>query len=252
LNAEWLLIVYQIIMRLNCILDSNWLKNFKALGCSVMDGIVLSLQFHPLFSFMRKPYQLLLTLSVATASFSSCSRANYAVNATSPVSESVALVDPTSEVAASGTAMVTGTMPTEIIAPAREAAAVLAHRPVATSATTAVGTSQTTHSVQATTIKPKVAVTKTERKALRQELKRLAGAPASTAAEGKSQLVAAILCFFLGGLGVHDFYLGRVGKGILQIFLSLLLVGFILVIIDFVRILIGTEKPKGGEYAKKL
>jgi TM2 domain-containing membrane protein YozV len=218
----------------------------------VIESIVLSLQLYSLSSFMRKPYQLFLTLSVAAASFSSCSRANYVVNTTSPVSESVAVVDPASEVAASGTAMVMGTMPAEVVAPAREAAAVLAHRSVVTPATNAVATSQVAHAVEATTAMPKMALTKTERRALRQELKRLAMAPASTTAEGKSQLVAAILCFFLGGLGVHDFYLGRVGKGILQIFLSLLLVGFILVIIDFIRILIGTEKPKGGDYAKKL
>jgi TM2 domain-containing membrane protein YozV len=218
----------------------------------VIESIVLSLQLYSLSSFMRKPYQLFLTLSVAAAAFSSCSRANYVVNTTSPVSESVAVVDPASEVAASGTAMVMGTMPAEVIAPARQAAAVLAHRSVVTPATNAVATSQVAHAVEATTAMPKMALTKTERRALRQELKRLAVAPVSTTAEGKSQLVAAILCFFLGGLGVHDFYLGRVGKGILQIFLSLLLVGFILVIIDFIRILIGTEKPKGGDYAKKL
>ncbi|TGE23164.1 TM2 domain-containing protein [Hymenobacter metallicola] len=75
---------------------------------------------------------------------------------------------------------------------------------------------------------------------------------AAPAEEGKSQVVAALLCFFLGGLGVHDFYLGYIGKGILQIVLSLLIVGFILVIIDFVRILTGSLKPKNGEYAKKI
>lgn len=74
----------------------------------------------------------------------------------------------------------------------------------------------------------------------------------AAADEGKSQLVAALLCFFLGGLGVHDFYLGYIGKGILQIVLSLLVIGFILVIIDLVRILTGSLKPKNGEYTKKL
>ncbi|WP_259404399.1 TM2 domain-containing protein [Hymenobacter sp. HSC-4F20] len=70
--------------------------------------------------------------------------------------------------------------------------------------------------------------------------------------EGKSQIVAALLCFFLGGLGVHDFYLGYIGKGILQIFLSIILIGFILVIIDLVRILTGSLKPKNGDYTKKI
>ncbi len=96
-------------------------------------------------------------------------------------------------------------------------------------------------------------MTKTTRKAFKHELqRRLAVAPEGMSAEGKSQVVAAVLCFFLGGLGIHDFYLGYVGKGILQIFLSLIIIGFILVIIDFVRILTGNLKPKGGEYAKTL
>lgn len=36
----------------------------------------------------------------------------------------------------------------------------------------------------------------------------------------KSRLVAGLLGIFLGGLGVHNFYLGYTGKGIAQIVLS--------------------------------
>ena len=31
----------------------------------------------------------------------------------------------------------------------------------------------------------------------------------------KSKVVAAVLCFFFGGLGVHRFYVGKVGTGVL-------------------------------------
>lgn len=62
----------------------------------------------------------------------------------------------------------------------------------------------------------------------------------------KSQLVAALLCFFLGGLGIHRFYLGYTWQGIVQI-LTLGGLG-IWVLIDFIRILLGTLKPKDGEY----
>ena len=35
--------------------------------------------------------------------------------------------------------------------------------------------------------------------------------------KGKSKLVAALLAFFVGGFGVHKFYLGKAGQGILYI-----------------------------------
>jgi TM2 domain-containing membrane protein YozV len=67
---------------------------------------------------------------------------------------------------------------------------------------------------------------------------------------GKSQIVAIILCFFLGALGIHRFYLGYTGIGILE----LLTLGFfgILLFIDFIRLLTGGLKPKDGEYGDKL
>ena len=67
---------------------------------------------------------------------------------------------------------------------------------------------------------------------------------------GKSQLTAALLCFFLGGIGIHRFYLGYTWQGIVQI-LTLGGLG-IWALIDFVRILMGTLKPKDGEYEKTL
>lgn len=60
----------------------------------------------------------------------------------------------------------------------------------------------------------------------------------------KSYVAAILLCFFLGGLGIHRFYLGRIGTGILMI---LTLGGFgIWTIIDFVRIVIGSLRDAEG------
>lgn len=67
---------------------------------------------------------------------------------------------------------------------------------------------------------------------------------------GKSQLVALLLCFFLGGLGIHRFYLGYTWQGVVQ-----LLTGGacgIWTLIDFVRIIIGSLEPKAGGYDKTL
>ncbi|UDL74716.1 NINE protein [Corynebacterium uberis] len=43
--------------------------------------------------------------------------------------------------------------------------------------------------------------------------------------QAKSWIAAALLCLFLGGLGLHNFYLGYTGRGIGQ--LVLLIVGWI-------------------------
>lgn len=69
------------------------------------------------------------------------------------------------------------------------------------------------------------------------------GRPASP----KSRLAAALLAFFLGGLGVHRFYVGKIGTGILII---VTLGGFfgIWVLIDFIMILIGAFKDKEERY----
>lgn len=50
--------------------------------------------------------------------------------------------------------------------------------------------------------------------------------------------VIAIVCFFLGGLGIHNFMLGETKKGIIKIVFSLCLgIGGILALIDFIKIL---------------
>jgi TM2 domain-containing membrane protein YozV len=61
----------------------------------------------------------------------------------------------------------------------------------------------------------------------------------------KSKTVAALLCFFLGGLGVHRFYVGKVGTGILTI---VTIAGFLGIwpLIDFIMILTGSFKDKQG------
>ena len=60
----------------------------------------------------------------------------------------------------------------------------------------------------------------------------------------KSRLVALLLCFFLGYLGVHRFYVGKVGTGVLMIFtLGGLGIWFL---IDLIMISIGSFKDSNG------
>ncbi len=95
----------------------------------------------------------------------------------------------------------------------------------------------------------------------------------------KSKIAAALLCFFLGNLGVHDFYLGNKRNGFIKLGLTILgivlmvvgfasvtatetvtlpalaIIGYIVLLgvgiwalIDFVRILTGSYEPVDGSY----
>ncbi|MGQ9847493.1 MAG: TM2 domain-containing protein [Bacteroidales bacterium] len=74
---------------------------------------------------------------------------------------------------------------------------------------------------------------------------------------GKDQVVALLLCFFLGMLGIHSFYLGNTTKGAIQLAMFLvgllttfLIIGYVIllalwiwVLIDFIRIIVGDLGP---------
>jgi TM2 domain-containing membrane protein YozV len=73
------------------------------------------------------------------------------------------------------------------------------------------------------------------------------GAPTSVRVLGaspKSRLAALLLCWFFGIFGVHRFYVGKIGTGILQIF-TLGGLG-IWTLIDLIMIIVGAFKDKQG------
>lgn len=194
---------------------------------------------------MKAFYHLLLGAGLAAASLSSCSRANYAFNdhapaylASAPVQAAAAGQE---QDAATVTAAATPTpAPLVEASPAHQAAVALA-RPAAPAPV----------AVAPATAKQHLQLTRQQRQSLKKEVKtKLFLSPKEAKAEGKSQLTAVLLSFFLGGLGIDRFYLGYTGIGILKL-LTFGVFG-ILALIDFIRILIGDLKPKGGEYTKKL
>jgi TM2 domain-containing membrane protein YozV len=64
----------------------------------------------------------------------------------------------------------------------------------------------------------------------------------------KSRLAVTLLSFFLGGIGVHRFYLGKVGTGIVMI-VTLGGLG-IWWTIDFIMAVAGVMKDKDGKPIK--
>ncbi|SHM75300.1 TM2 domain-containing protein [Roseibium suaedae] len=71
------------------------------------------------------------------------------------------------------------------------------------------------------------------------------GAPNAVApTSNKSMVAAALLCFFLGTLGIHRFYVGKILTGILMI-VTLGGLG-IWTLIDLVMIIVGSFKDKNG------
>ena len=80
-------------------------------------------------------------------------------------------------------------------------------------------------------------------------------APAPTRREARTdrnKLIAALLAFFLGVLGVHRFYLGRINSGIVMLLLTCTVVGMLVTgpwaFIDFIRYLIMSERDFDRRY----
>lgn len=71
----------------------------------------------------------------------------------------------------------------------------------------------------------------------------------------KSRLVAFLLAFFVGSFGIHNFYLGRITCGVIQLILTLTLLGLIVsniwVLVDWIMILAGSMKDKDGKLVKQ-
>ncbi len=128
----------------------------------------------------------------------------------------------------------------------------------------------------ATAVKTKTSKGKLFMKIFKNKLEKMA--EKAKRAGDKSKVVAALLAFFLGGFGVHDFYLGNKRNGFIKLLGTLVgialmvigfagaatstvavpvlaVIGYILVLgisiwafVDFIRILTGSYQPVDGSY----
>jgi TM2 domain-containing membrane protein YozV len=67
-------------------------------------------------------------------------------------------------------------------------------------------------------------------------------------AGNKSRIVAAILAFFLGGLGIHKFYLGQIGWGIIYLIFCWTFIPSIVAFIEFIIYLCTSDEDFARKY----
>lgn len=72
------------------------------------------------------------------------------------------------------------------------------------------------------------------------------GGPVGNMASSRSRLITLLFCLFLGWLGVHRFYVGKIGTGIVMILLMCTGIGEIWLTIDFILILLGAFTDDQG------
>ena len=70
----------------------------------------------------------------------------------------------------------------------------------------------------------------------------------------KSRTVAFLFAFFLGGFGIHRFYVGKTGSAIAMLILTLSLVGILVTafwaLIDWILVASGNFKDADGQLIK--
>lgn len=66
---------------------------------------------------------------------------------------------------------------------------------------------------------------------------------------GKNKLVAALLAIFLGGLGIHKFYLGRIGWGVVYILFCWTFIPSVVAFIEGIVYLVMSEAKFAAKYS---
>lgn len=71
-----------------------------------------------------------------------------------------------------------------------------------------------------------------------------------TTANGRNRIIAAFLAFFLGCLGTHKFYLGRIGWGIVYLLLLWTCISALLGVIEGILLLIMSDDEFNRKYGQ--
>ncbi len=78
--------------------------------------------------------------------------------------------------------------------------------------------------------------------------------PVAAPTNDRNKYVAAVMAFVIGTLGIHRFYLGRTGLGIVMLVLSITVIGLVIsapwALIDMIRYLLMSDEEFAGRYPR--
>lgn len=77
-----------------------------------------------------------------------------------------------------------------------------------------------------------------------------AGSWGGTAPNGKNRVAAALLALLLGWLGVHKFYLGQVGLGLLYLLFSWTFIPGLIALVEFVILITMSDEQFAHKYGR--
>lgn len=72
-----------------------------------------------------------------------------------------------------------------------------------------------------------------------------------SAPNGKNKIIAAILAFFFGGFGVHKFYLGQIGQGIVYLLFFWTVIPFFIAFIESILYLVMSDQEFARKYGSR-
>ena len=83
----------------------------------------------------------------------------------------------------------------------------------------------------------------------------LAPPPPREPVTDRNKYVAALLAFFIGTLGIHRFYLGRTGSGIVMLAMSITVIGLVIsapwALVDTIRYLMMSDREFAARYPRE-
>lgn len=77
------------------------------------------------------------------------------------------------------------------------------------------------------------------------------GPTGATAPNGKNRVVAALLALFVGSLGIHKFYLGQVGLGVVYLLFSWTFIPAIIALVEFVILIVMSDEEFAAKYGQR-